>query len=183
MKKILIFSGLSIFAASAYWYFKKQLDLALEYDYDVSGIRITKLTESQGAVEADIKLVNKSVFEIEVTQYDLEIYYKDVAVARSYSIENFIIKPDSFSSVRIAGEVSFAAVKDVIFPFFLNVIKQKPVNIAVSGYVKVRFMGIPHTIKFAKEQYEYSSDMLAEYGLLDDWEKLKEKIPFLKKIK
>ena len=59
--------------------------------------------------------------------------------------------------------------------------QQNPIKVELKGFVKVKFIGLEHTLTFENESFEYSSNLLKEYGLDDDLEKLKQKIPFLKK--
>lgn len=180
MKKLLYILGMGTLGGSLYLYFKKQLDLALSYEYDIAAWKIKKLTKDEVSADIVIKLVNKSAFEIEVKDYDLNIFYKDIEIARTFSTDSFIIKSNSSTNVTTSTEIQFDSVKRALLPFFLNVLQNKSLSISVNGFVNVKFMGLNHTVKFNKDKFEYSPDTLTNAGIMLD--KLKEKFPFLKNI-
>jgi len=181
MRKFLFIIGVSGIVGSLYYYFKKQLELALQYEYSVKDFKIKELTTKQTEIEATIKLVNKSSFEIEVLNYDLEISYKNNRFLQLKSSDNFLIPADSSFDLVASGKIDFDESKKALMPFALSVLQEKPIKIELSGFVKVKFIGLEHTVTFENETIEYSSNLLKEYGLADDFEKLKQKIPFLKK--
>lgn len=182
MKKLLYVLGGIGLCGAAFLYFRKQLDLALSYDYEIDNYYIKALDDEHIEIEADIKLVNKSAFEVSVIEYDLSVFYANAEIGRAFSTESFVIKADSFSQVKATGSVVFNDAKKAVLPLITSMIKRNPIKISVQGYVKVRFMGVPYTLRFQKEEFEYSSDLLLEMGLDDDLEKLKDKLPFLRKI-
>jgi LEA14-like dessication related protein len=181
MRKVLFILGISGIVGSLYWYFKKQLELALQYEYSVKDFKIKELTDNNTEVEATIKLKNKSSFEIEVLNYDIQILYKGNELIRTISDKGFFIPADSVFDLTASGVVKFEETKRLLLPFALNVLQQKPIKVELKGFVKVKFIGLEHTLTFENESFEYSSNLLKEYGLDDDLEKLKQKIPFLKK--
>lgn len=178
MRKVLFILGISGIVGSLYWYFKKQLQLALQYEYSVKDFKIKELTDEKTEVEATIKLKNKSAFEIEVLNYDIQILYKGNQLIRTISDKAFFIPADSVFDLTASGVVEFEETKKLLLPFALNVVQQKPVNVQLKGFVKVKFIGLEHTLNFENQTFEYSSNLLKEYGLDDDLEKLKNKFRF-----
>jgi hypothetical protein len=57
------------------------------------------------------------------------------------------------------------------------VVKRNPINVEINGFVKVKFLGIPSTIKFDNQQITYSQDLIKDYKLDKGYDKLKEKYP------
>lgn len=182
MKKILYVVGIGALVGSAYWYFKKQLELALQYEYDIKKWKILDLNDQEVKVEIVISLTNKSSFEIEVLGYDLSLFYQNVNIARAFSTEKTKITAQSVIDVKTTATIRFDDLKSAFLPFATAILKKKPINLNVDGYVNVKFINLNHTINFNKDKFEYSSDLLADYGLNDDWDKLKEKYKFLNKI-
>lgn len=181
MRKFLFILGIAGITGSLYYYFKKQLELALSYEYNLKNFRIRNLTAESAEIETTINLKNKSAFEIEVLDYNLQIFYKNILISNSVSEKSFKILADNEFNVVTTTKIDFGDVKKVLLPFVLNVMQEKPINVEVSGFVKVKFIGLQHTIKFDKEKIEYSSNLLKEYGLDDNWQNLKNKFSFLRK--
>lgn len=183
MKKVFLWtSGIGLAGFGIYTYIKYQLDLALQYEYDIKDLRILTLTDKEMSLEAVIRLVNKSEFQIEVLEYDLTIMYRDIPLARSVSTSSFEIRPNASSMVKIYGETNFSDGKKAILPLATTILKQQPLKIGISGYVKAKFMGITHTIRFEEKDIEYSSNLLKDYNLDEKWNNIKSNIPFLKKM-
>lgn len=181
MKKFLFGLGIIGISGSLYYYFKKQLELALSYEYNLKNFKIKNLTTESVEIQTTINLKNKSAFEIEVLDYNLQIFYKNILILNSISEKKFKILADNEFNVITTTKIEFGDVKKILLPFVLNILQEKPINVEVSGFVKVKFIGLEHTIKFAKEKIEYSSNLLKEYGLDDNWQNLKNKFGFLKK--
>ena len=72
MKKILLIGGLSSIGYAFYYFFKKQLDLALSFTYKIKNFEVKEITSKDAKVKATIQVKNNSSFEIEVINYDLE---------------------------------------------------------------------------------------------------------------
>lgn len=176
MKKILYILGFGALGTAFYFYFKQQLELALSYDYKIATWRIDNLTDKTAEVEVTIQLQNKSAFEVTVEQYDLQIFYKDIPIARAISAGKTQILANSTIPIKMVGTIVFDEAKQALLPLVQTIYQQKPINVQVSGFVKVKFIGINSTITFNKDKFQYSADILAEYGLADKWIKLKEKL-------
>jgi len=182
MKKILYFVGFISFSGAMYLYLKRQLELALQYEYDVKKWKILKMDKEEAQVEIVVSLTNKSSFEIEILGYDLAFYYQDINVGRVFSTEKTGIKAEASIDIKTNTIVNFNTLKAAILPFVTAVLQKKPIDVTIDGYVRVKFLGLNHTIKFNKDQFNYSSNLLADLGLNNEWDKLKEKYKFLNKI-
>jgi len=182
MKKVLYALGIGGLIVGLSLYFKKQLDLALSYDYKIANWKILNLTDQEAAVEVTIELENKSAFEVEIEEYDISIFYKDIKIARAFSTDKVKIVANSVVPIKFIGTIEYSEAKPAAFPLIKNILQQKPIEVAALGFVKVKFLGLNHTIKFNKDKFQYSADLLQEYGLSDSWQKLKEKFKFLKNI-
>lgn len=182
MKKALYFIGFSTLVGSLYFYFKKQLELALSYDYKIKTYKVLNFNDQEAEVEITIELQNKSAFEVTVNQYDITLFYKGIKLARTFSVERSKILPYSTIEIKMIGNVQFKEAKQALLPLAQTILRQQPIEIETDGYVNVTFIGIHHTINFNKDKFEYSSDLLEEYGLAASWKKLKEKYNFLNKI-
>jgi len=87
------------------------------------------------------------------------------------------ILPESVFTLKTRGVIALDKAKTAVAPFFNDVVKRKPINIEIAGFVKVKFLGIPSTIKFDKQEITYSQDLIAEYKLDKGYDKLKQKYP------
>ncbi|MEI7509974.1 MAG: hypothetical protein WCJ62_10980 [Flavobacterium sp.] len=46
-----------------------------------------------------------------------------------------------------------------------DIISRKPINIQLSGDMKVKFLGFNYTLNFDKEKFQYSADLLKSSGI------------------
>ena len=74
------------------------------------------------------------------------------------------------------------AKKVAILPFIQDVFAKRPINVEVTGFVKVKFIGINYTLNFDNETFQYSSDLLRDLGLSKKVGSFKEKNPALAKF-
>jgi len=180
MKKLIIIIALFGSIGAAYLYFKRQLELALNYEYDVDSFKILKLNQEEMDVQLTLKITNKSDFEVEINAYDIEILYNNVKILRILSQEKFIIKGKSTFEIKTINNIIFKEVKEVMMPFILNVIQKKPLNVTLKGFLKCKFLNLPYSLNFDNEKFLLSSDLLTEYGISQKIDSIKQKIPFIK---
>jgi LEA14-like dessication related protein len=177
MKKVLLFGGLAIAGFGLYRYFKYQIDLALNYDYKLKDFRVIGQEGDLLKVSATFEISNKSSFKVDVTGYDLQLFFKDVPFALTKSTDKVTIQPNSSFEIVGYGEINIATSKIVILPFLKDILDRKPIDISVSGTVNIVFLGIPTTLKFDKQKFNYSLDLIEDYKLGSAYEKLKAKYP------
>lgn len=173
-------AGLLVVAGGiTYAYFRHQIKLATNYDYKIKNFRYEGIDGNDIKVSAIIVITNRSNFNLTINSFDLELYYEGKKFSDVVSTNQIEILPKSSFEIKGFGVINLEDVKEGLPTFIMNTLKRKPVNVAVNGTVKVNFMGINSSIIFDKQQFNYSSDILAEYGLADQYEKLKQKTPKL----
>jgi LEA14-like dessication related protein len=177
MKKILLFGGIALAGFGLYRYFRYQVNLALNYDYKLKDFKILDQVGDIIKVSAVFQINNKSAFEVEINSYDLELYFKDVLFARTTSNEKIVIQPNSSFEVTGYGEINLQETKTLLIPFAKDVLNRKPIDIAVTGTIRIKFLGIPTSINFNRQQFNYSVDLIEEYKLSGAYERLKLKYP------
>jgi len=182
MRKILVFSGIGLLAFASYRYFKYQINLALAYGYKIKSVKLGEMTDKYVDVDIVVEIINKSSFEILVRGYDISLSYKGVHIIDIEGSEIFKIMPNNSFELRAKSRVDLEKSKGVVLPFVKDVLSRKPVNLEVSGVVKFKFMGIYSTANLNNQSFEYSSDLLKEYGADKVWEKLVTKYPKIVKF-
>ena len=178
MKKVFLFGGIALAGFGLYRYFKYQIELALSYQYALKDFKILPQTK-QGVinVSAVFSITNKSSFKVLVKDYDLALFYKDVPFANTKSAQPITVQPNSTFEVIGLGEIDVQKSKVAIIPFAKDVLERKPIDIAVSGKINVVFLGIPTSLNFDKQKFNYSIDLIEDYKLGTAYEKIKAKYP------
>jgi LEA14-like dessication related protein len=178
MKKVFLFGGIALAGFGLYRYFKYQIELALSYQYALKDFKILPQTK-QGLinVSAVFSITNKSSFKVLVKDYDLALFYKDVPFANTKSAQPITVQPNSTFEVIGLGEIDVQKSKVAIIPFAKDVLERKPIDIAVSGKINVVFLGIPTSLNFDKQKFNYSIDLIEDYKLGTAYEKIKAKYP------
>jgi LEA14-like dessication related protein len=177
MKKVLLFGGIAIAGFGLYRYFKYQIDLALNYDYKLKDFKIISQEGDVMKVSATFEITNKSSFKVDVTGYDLQLFFKDAPFAKTSSNNKVTIQPNSSFQIVGYGEINLSTSKVLILPFIKDVVDRKPIDISVSGVVNVVFLGIPTSLKFDKQKFNYSIDLIEDYKLGNAYERLRAKYP------
>jgi LEA14-like dessication related protein len=177
MKKVLLFGGLAVAGFGLYRYFKHQIDLALNYDYKLKDFKVIGQDGDILKVSATFEISNKSSFKVDVTGYELELTFKDTPFALTKSTDKITIMPNSSFQIVGYGEINISTSKIIIIPFLKDILERKPIDISVSGVVNVTFLGIPTTLKFDKQKFNYSLDLIEDYKLGNAYERLKTKYP------
>jgi LEA14-like dessication related protein len=164
-------------------YFRRQVKLALEWDYRIKKISIKNFTKESAELEGVITFINKSNFNLKVFNYDLSFYYNQNLLGNTKSSKEFVVLPDTSFDVPIEGNLLFTGVKASLLPFATAVVRQKPIDVALDGVVSFEVGGIKKTLPLNMVEIEYSSDLAKELGFESPLEKGKTKISQLLGIK
>ena len=175
LKKLLFIGGLAGIGFSFYYYFKKQLNLALDLDYSLKNVRITELTASSAKIKTDILIQNKSSFKLNINQYDIEFMYKGIPIARTQSNIPVVIDSDSEFVIEAKGVVDLIQTKKLILPFITDITKKRPINLTLKGFVDINFLNLNYTINLDDKQVTYSTNLLSEIGLEKGYDKIRNK--------
>lgn len=177
MKKVLLFGGIALAGFGLYRYFKYQIDLALNYQFALKDFKVLGQKDNKISVSAVFNITNKSSFKVIVKDYDLQLFFKDLPFATTKLKQSIVVEPNSTFEVTGFGEIDVVKSKVAIVPFIKDVLDRKPIDVAVSGVINVIFLGIPTSLKFDKEKFNYSVDLIQDYNLGTAYEKLKIKYP------
>jgi LEA14-like dessication related protein len=182
MKKVLLLGGIGLAGFGLYRYFKYQIDLALNYDYKIKNFKILSYDNEKINASIEIEVVNKSNFEILVNEYDLKISYKGKNFANAKKTTPFLVLPNNSFTLKTDGVINVKEAQVTILPFLADVLAKKPINFEVSGFIKVKFIGINYTLNFNNDTFQYSSDLLRDLGLSKKVGSFKQKNPQIAKF-
>lgn len=182
MKKVLLFGGIGLAGFTLYRYFKYQVDLALNYDYKIKKFEVLGYTDDKIKTSIEIEIKNNSSFEILIREYNLKIFFKGNNFASAVTQTPFLVLPNSSFVLKTNGDINVKETKISVLPFLQDVLAKKPINVEVLGFIKVKFLGINHTLTFNKDKFEYSPDLLKEVGLSKKVNQFKLKNPALAKF-
>lgn len=182
MKKVLLFSGIGLAGFGLYRYFKYQVDMALNYDYKIKNFKVVSYDSDKIVVSVEIEIKNNSSFEILIKEYDLNLFFKNTNFANTNVKTPFVVLPNSSFTLKTTGEINVKETKTSVLPFIQDVLARRPINVEVIGFIKVKFLGINYTLKFDKEKFEYSTDLLKDVGLSKKVSDFKAKNPTLANI-
>lgn len=184
MKKVLLFGGLGLAGFGLYRYFKYQISQALNYDYKIKNFKYENVDIANNKIDVslEILLTNKSAFEVVVKSYDLKFSFKGANFANSKSSNSFVVMPNTSFPLKISGTLDLQKAKSSVLPLVKDILARNPINIEVTGNVKVKFIGINSTVNFNKDTFQYSADILKDYNLAKPFEKFKLKNPKLAQL-
>jgi len=182
MKKGLLFGGIALAGFGLYRYFKYQIDLALNYDYKIKNFKVLSYDNDKIKTSIEIEIKNNSSFEILIKEYDLQLFFNGKNFANTSVNTPFAVLPNSSFILKTTGDINVLESKIAVLPFIQDVLARRPINVEVLGFLKVKFLGINYTLKFNKEKFEYSTDLLKEVGLSKKVSDFKRKNPALAKF-
>jgi len=93
-----------------------------------------------------------------------------------------LVLPKNSFKLKTNGVINIKESQVAILPFLQDVLGKKPINVEVTGFVKVKFLGINYTLNFNNETFQYSVDLLKDVGLSKQVNKFKQNNPALAKF-
>ena len=177
IKKALIIGGLGLAGFGLYRYFKYQVELALKYDYKIKNFQYLGISGDDIKVSATIEISNRSNFQLIINSFDLKLFFDNKKFADVVSTQKILIEPQTSFDIVGFGTINVSDLKQGLPSFLSDILKQKPIKIEVEGDLKINFMNVNSTIRFNKEEFTYSNDLIQEYGLNEKYNNLKNKYP------
>jgi LEA14-like dessication related protein len=153
---------------SFYYFFKKQLELALNYEYKLYNFKITELSLSKASVKFLIQINNKSRFTIDVLEYDLNFEYKNVKVANAKSVKPFSVLPDGKFDIKALATFDFDSTSLVLSDLYNEAMAKKPIVLTINGFIDVKLFNFQKRIKFKGTEFVASENLLADLKLNND---------------
>ena len=165
MKKLLFLLGLGGIGYGVYYYFTEQLKLALDWDFKITNFKLNSITSQVADIDLIISVLNKSSFAVEVKDYDIDVFYSGVAIAKAISDNTFTVQSDSWFDVPTSAYVSFDNAKGLLGDFGITLLSKKPLKITVKGKMNILIANIPKEIIFNAKDILVSQNSAEYFGL------------------
>jgi len=179
MKKLLFLLGLGGLGYGAYYYITQQLKLALNWDFKVSDFKILSITSKGADIDLIISVLNKSLFAVDVKNYDIDILYRGVPIAKAQSDNPFTVQSDSWFDVPTSAFINFDSAKGILGELGTTLLNNKPISITVRGKLNIVFSGINKQIILNQKDVVVSQNSADDLGLSKPINKVKD---FLDKL-
>lgn len=173
MKKPLIIGGIGLMGFGFWYYFNKQLQLAMNLSYKVKDLNVKSITKTNALVDCLIEIRNNSAFQVKVKSYSLFFSFDGNNFAQTQSDVPFIVKADSSFEVGASGNINFNAITDSIIPFLQDVYNKQPINIQIDGFITLDFLKTEHTVELQNKKITYSNNLLADLNIESRFDKLR----------
>jgi LEA14-like dessication related protein len=165
MKKLLFLLGLGGIGYGVYYYFTEQLKLAFDWDFKITDFKLNTITSQGADIDLIISVLNKSSFAIEVKNYDIDVLYEGVAIAKAKNDSAFTVQSDSWFDVPTSAYISFDSAKGVLGDFGITLLSKKPLKITVKGKMNILIAKIPKEIIFNAKDILVSQNSAEYLGL------------------
>lgn len=175
-KTALFILGGGLAVTALYLYIRRQVKLALEWDYSIKRINVRNITKEKADLEGVISFKNTSNFQAKVLGYDLTFFYAGNLLGNTKSNNQFVVFPDTTFDVPIEGELLISGVKSSLLPFVTAIYNRQPITIQIDGTVSFEIAGVKKTLTLRMVSYEYSADLSQELGLSQPLENFKTKL-------
>ena len=165
MKKLLFLLGLGGIGYGVYYYFTEQLKLAFDWDFKISDFKLNSITSQGADIDLIISVLNKSSFAVEVKDYDIDVLYSGVPIAKAKNDNRFIVEADSWFDVPTSAYISFDSTKGILGDLGKSLLSNKPITITVKGKMNILIAKIPKEIIFNAKDILVSQNGAKDLGL------------------
>lgn len=165
MKKILLILGLGGLGYGLYNYFSKQYLLALDWDFKIKDLKVKNINKNGTNLDILISVLNKSSFDIDVKDYEIEVFYEGVKIGNAKSSRNFTVNSDSWFDIPINAYLDFSLSVGVLDELGLGILKERPFKVDVRGNMNVVFAGLPKEVIFNVKDVVVSENVADDLGI------------------
>jgi len=165
MKKLLFIIGLGGIGYGLYYYFREQLNLALDFDFELKDVEVLDLDNKGVNLALIVSVLNKSSFAIEVIDYDINMIYEGTAIANAKSSEEFTVQGDASFDVPTNAYIQFKGSEGILDDLGLSLLKSKSINVDFVGDMNIVFGGIAKNVIFNAKDVVLTENLAETIGI------------------
>ncbi len=138
LKKVLIFGGIGAVLYGVYSFYKKQIGLLQNYDYQIIGAKVNKLSLNQISFSTKVRFFNKSKIEVVVQNIYLDVYLEDTLTGFVTENKPFVVPSQGSSDIDLNMTFNPQSLLKNITNVILVGLKKKDLNFTLKGYANIR---------------------------------------------
>ena len=158
MKKLLFIIGLGGIGYGLYYYFKSQLDLALNFDFKFKDVQLEDIDKDGVNLALVISVLNKS-------SYDINMIYEGTKIGNAKSVSSFTVQGDSWFDVPAKAYIKFKGSEGILDDLGLSLLKSKPVDVDFVGKMNVVFANLPKEVIFNVKDVVLTENLAETIGI------------------
>jgi LEA14-like dessication related protein len=138
LKKVLIFGGIGAVLYGVYSFYKKQIGLLQNYDYQIIGAKVNKLSLNQISFSTKVRFFNKSKIEVVVQNIYLDVYIEDTLTGFVTENKPFVVPSQGSSDIDLDMTFNPQSLLKNLTNVILVGLKKKDLNFTLKGYANIR---------------------------------------------
>jgi len=138
LKKVLIFGGIGAVLYGVYSFYKKQIGLLQNYDYQIIGAKVNKLSLNQISFSTKVRFFNKSKIEVVVQNIYLDVYLEDTLTGFVTENKPFVVPSQGSSDIDLDMTFNPQSLLKNLTNVILVGLKKKDLNFTLKGYANIR---------------------------------------------
>ena len=159
-----VLGGLGLYAG--FQYLRAQYLLGYEYwEVKINQFKVNSLSNNNADLTLTLKVANPTDVAVSIGDIDIDVYYKGKFLVNAKRQESFRILPRSTAKVDIDFSLSYGEATTLFTQFTSDFLGQKPLVIVMDGSFRVKGLGVPFTVDFENQPYEYSADLSKDLGV------------------
>jgi LEA14-like dessication related protein len=138
LKKVLIFGGIGAVLYGVYSFYKKQIGLLQNYDYQIIGAKVKKVSLNQISFSTKVRFFNKSKIEVVVQNIYLDVYLEDTLTGFVTENKPFVVPSQGSSDIDLDMTFNPQSLLKNLTNVILVGLKKKDLNFTLKGYANIR---------------------------------------------
>lgn len=135
---ILSILGVGGIGYAIYRFYKKQFALLADFDYEISGIRVNKLSLNNISLDISVRFGNKSKIEATVSEIFLDVFLEGQKVGFISDNKPFVIPSNGTSDVSMNVTFNPQLIFKSALPIILSGISKKDLNFMFKGNANIK---------------------------------------------
>lgn len=159
-----VLGGLGLYAG--FQYLRSQYLLGYNFwDIAIKQLKINNLTANNADVTIKLGILNPTDVAVRISDVDMDVYYKGEFLVTAKRAESFSIPANDWGYFEMDFSLSYGEIAVQFTQFIEDFIKERPLLIELDGSFKVSGIGIPATIEFERNEFEYTANLAEDLGV------------------
>jgi LEA14-like dessication related protein len=148
MKKAIILLGVAGAATGIYLYYKKQVDLLMDFTYEIIGYGVETASLTQAVIKITIRVHSASKLSATVSDMNLDVYMEGVKLGNVQDVKPIVIPAMGYSDAEVKVAFSPLQIGQNAVDLIRNYTAKQDAQIRVAGYMKVKAAFINTSVPF-----------------------------------
>ena len=148
LKTAALVGGVGVISYALYRYYKKQLDILKELQYEIVTFRPVEIKPSKMSFDVTVKVFNPSNIQVKITEMLLDVYVNGNAVGKVNEVKDIDLNPGQTTLVSFNFAINASSLGKNLVDLITKTIASRQLVVDLKGFIRARSAFVSTSMPF-----------------------------------